>query len=66
MIIAPWSDEYVKMLNEMQGDGRYHPYTCPGDRPECQDQRNLVATNNGWVCQCGKYKQEWSHALPKG
>lgn len=52
---TPWSDELVKKLNESQKDLTRHPYTCPGDYKECANQRELIATNNGWVCQCGKY-----------
>jgi len=56
---TPWSDEKVARLNEHQKDGRFHPYTCPGNRKVCENHRELVATTNGWVCQCGKYKQMW-------
>lgn len=55
------SDERVSALNAHQCDRRFHPYTCPGDYPECADQRELVATRDGWVCKCGKYRQQWAH-----
>jgi len=57
---TPWSDEKVTRLNKHQKDGRFHPYTCPGNYKVCENQRELVATTNGWVCQCGKYKQKLS------
>lgn len=56
-----WSEEKVNALNRRQNDGRFHPYTCPGDRPECEGRRNLIATKDGWVCRCGEYKQDWAH-----
>lgn len=59
----PWSREQVKALNRQQADERYHPYTCPGDKPDCADRRLLVATTHGWVCQCGEYSQDWAHEL---
>jgi hypothetical protein len=63
IVKAPWSQEKVDELNRHQADGRFHPYTCPGDRPECRDQTDLtiIATVDGWVCKCGKYKQDWAH-----
>ena len=58
---TPWSDETVARLNEYQKTGTFHPYTCPGDYKACANQRELIATTNGWVCACGKYKQKWAH-----
>lgn len=58
---TPWSPEKVAALNAQQSNGRFHPYTCPGDLPDCEKHRNLIATEQGWVCACGKYKQEWAH-----
>ena len=51
----------VAMLNLHQQDERFHPYTCPGDFDECENQRKLIPTNDGWVCACGKYTQDWAH-----
>ena len=59
---APWTDEEVARLNNYQNAAQFHPFTCPGDYPECEGQRELVATNDGWVCKCGKYTQAWAHA----
>ena len=58
---APWSQEEVDALNAYQKEGSFHPYTCPGNFPDCKDHRELIATEDGWVCACGKYKQDWSH-----
>ena len=56
-----WTDEQVAMLNERQRRGDLHPYTCPGDYDICENQRELIATPQGWVCSCGQYRQGWSH-----
>lgn len=59
-IKAPWSPEKVRELNARQDNPQLHPYTCPGDKPGCKDNRSLIATPDGWVCACGEYKQDWS------
>lgn len=61
-----WNEDQVKRLNEWQNNRQFHPFTCPGDHPECENQRELVATKDGWVCQCGKYTQNWAHAFMMG
>ena len=58
---TPWSDETVARLNEYQKNRTFHHYTCPGDYKVCANQRELIATTNGWVCVCGKYTQKWAH-----
>lgn len=63
-IIAPWSVEQVKALNEFQANPFHHPYTCPyaGDEvhhPEDCGECLLVATVDGWTCTCG-YTQKWA------
>jgi len=73
-IKAPFTDEQVKSLNEFQKKGRFHPFTCcsPSNIKECKRRNNegdtweekegmLIATKDGWVCPCGKYKQDWAH-----
>lgn len=62
-IRAPFTTEQVERLNEYQRAGTFHPYTCPGDMPTCIDRRELVATEAGWVCQCGAYRQDWAHEM---
>lgn len=66
IINAPWTPERVEYLNARQADPTRHPYTCPGPSPEYPDcvglmGRTLTATVDGWVCQCGRYKQDWAH-----
>ena len=63
-IEAPWTDEQVEQLNRFQRDSEFHPYTCCGDGLEqfCERKQKvspgiLIATNEGWICPCGKYKQ---------
>ncbi len=56
-----WSDEQVESLNSFQNEGRFHPFTCPGEHDCCENQRNLIATSDGWICACGDYKQSWAH-----
>lgn len=57
----PWTDEQVAALNDFQKARQFHPFTCPGDNPECKNHRELIATTDGWVCACGEYKQAWAH-----
>lgn len=56
-----WTEEQVAALNAYQKAGRFHPFTCPGGEPSCQDHRELIATRQGWVCHCGAYRQDWAH-----
>ena len=63
---VPWSDAQVEALNGWQAAGRFHPFTCPGDKPECDGRRELVATAEGWVCRCGEYRQDWAHGFMAG
>ena len=74
---APYTDEQVKSLNEFQNNGIIHPFTCcsPSYINECTRACKeidgkivegttdglLVATKDGWICPCGKYKQDWSY-----
>lgn len=73
-IKAPFTDEQVEKLNNFQLNSKYHPFTCgsPEEITECKRAKNegetfeekqgiLIATNDGWVCPCGKYKQNWAH-----
>lgn len=63
-IIAPWTQEQVDTLNFAQGCGFLHPFTCPGDLDTCHLHRDLIATLDGWVCACGRYRQEWAFEIP--
>lgn len=60
MIKVPWTAEQVEALNRVQGDPRLHPYTCPGDNGVLCADRLLLATPDGWVCNCGRYTQDWA------
>lgn len=63
IIYAPFSDEQVIKLNEFQKSKRFHPFTCGGCDRNRDDQGILIATNDGWVCPCGKYKQDWADSF---
>lgn len=54
---APWTPAQVLVLNNYQV-GKFHPYTCGG----CTPARDLIATEEGWVCAWCGYKQDWCHA----
>ena len=75
-IKAPFTKEQVEKLNNYQKSGRFHPFTCcsPENIPECMRRNKtgktyedndglLLATEQGWVCPCGKYTQDWVHAI---
>src|ERR1051325_6795476 len=42
-----------------------HPLRCSHDGCERLEQPNegalMIPTNEGWVCPCGKWKQDWCH-----
>ena len=70
VIKAPFTKEQVEALNKYQKSGPSHPYTCNREPKECEVQGEdrdytkdgvLIATEAGWVCPCGKYKQDWCH-----
>lgn len=65
---APWTATQVSKLNRLQADPRFHGYTCPGpvDEPGCTEQSKLRATEHGWVCACGLYRQLWAHDIEGG
>lgn len=58
-----WTQSDVDILNAEQARYDRHPYTCPGNYPSCENQRELIATTKGWVCQCGKYRQFFAFKL---
>lgn len=64
-INAPFTEEQVRQLNESQEKSYMHPYTCMSyngcKRSEQTNEGTLIATIEGWVCPCGKYKQNWAH-----
>lgn len=54
----------VDALNKIQKCVFLHPYTCMSfdgcQRSPDNDWGELVATEEEWVCPCGKYKQSYS------
>lgn len=57
------SKEQVAKLKKRQEEGFIHPYTCCShDGCERSTENNwgtLIPTRKGWICPCGKYKQEY-------
>ena len=60
--------EEVGRLNKEQKRNDRHPYTCDRRAKQCEVNQTprdykkdgvLIATENGWVCPCGKYKQNY-------
>lgn len=71
-ITPPWTAEEVNALNAFQTQGRFHPFTCGGDRGDDahtdyaeahgdRDRGLLVATEQGWKCPVCSYTQDWAH-----
>lgn len=67
---SPWTQEEVNELNNLQKSGKFHPYTCDREAKECEVNQIprdfskdgiLIATKDGWICPCGKYRQNWHH-----
>ncbi len=62
-----FSQEKIDELNKQQLDNNYHPYTCDRRSKCCEVNQDktkngvLIATTDGWICPCGKYKQNWYH-----
>ena len=62
------TSEEVERLNKEQKRNDRHPYTCDRRSKECEVNQTprdykkdgvLIATENRWVCPCGKYKQDY-------
>lgn len=66
-IMARFTPEQVKILNEWQDHGGMHPFTCCSydgcERMKQPGEGALIATEEGWVCPCGKWKQDWCYAF---
>lgn len=60
MLHAPWTPDQVVALNQWQLRGDVHPYTCPGENGPLCSRRDLTATPDGWICECGRYTQDWA------
>ena len=81
-IKAPFTKEQVEKLNEYQEQGKFHPFTCcsPEEIKEClragkeidgqyiegASDGILIASKEGWICPCGKYKQDWAFSFMAG
>lgn len=59
-IRAPFTAEQVDALNRFQRTSWLHPFTCANDH---KGDRNLVATQNGWICCNCDYEQNWAHEM---
>lgn len=66
-VTAPFTDEQVSCLNDYQNYGKFHPFTCCSHegckRSSRPDSGVLIASNEGWSCPCGNWKQDWAHAF---
>jgi hypothetical protein len=66
-VTAPFTDDQVSHINDYQQYGKFHPFTCCSHegckREEQKDNGALIATNEGLVCPCGKWKQDWVHSF---
>jgi hypothetical protein len=60
---APFGAYQVESLNEYQGAGVMHPFTCGSEH--FPPGAVLIAHEDGWHCPdaaCG-YRQDWAHAF---
>jgi hypothetical protein len=60
-----FSKSNVEKLNEYQNNKSVHPFTCNGKNCKKTIENNfgiLIATEEGWICQCSDYKQHWFHS----
>lgn len=60
---SPWTPEEVDHINAWQDCEYVHPYTCPCDHPETDDEVLLAADETGLHCpepSC-EYEQSWVH-----
>ncbi len=63
---APFTDEQVERINKFQESNAFHPYTCMGaycNRSKVPYGGRLIATNEGFICPCGKYAQDWCNSF---
>jgi hypothetical protein len=58
-VFAPFTNQQVELLNQFQGSGKFHSFTCGSDN--CRSI--LIATTNGWICPNCDYKQNWCHSF---
>jgi hypothetical protein len=63
-IKSPFTDEQIEELNKYQHSGKFHPFTCGGNRTDekhLDGEGILVATKQGWICPYCDYTQDWAH-----
>lgn len=66
-IKAPFTEEQVEALNNYQQESGFHPFTCLHNlHNECgrsnkDEEGVLIASKEGWICPCGKWRQDWAH-----
>lgn len=56
-VTAPWDAATVDALNAFQRLGHFHPFTCPNPH---DGNRDLLATESGWICELCGYTQSWA------
>jgi len=61
-IIKVFTKEEVENLNSYQESGIFHQFTCGNNH---DGERNLVATQEGWICPSCDYTQDWAHDFMK-
>lgn len=56
---------YKTNIGEMTIDVTPHPFTCMGHdgctRPQDLNEGILIPIEEGWICPCGKYRQNWCY-----
>lgn len=66
--LQAWQESNTQYLEKAPGQFinlPVHPFTCCShdgcDRLNQPNEGALIPSNDGWVCPCGKYKQNWCH-----
>lgn len=59
---APFTPEQVRLLNQYQERGYFHPFTCRTDQHVGRPlgRPALIATGKGWTCPLCDYTQDWA------
>jgi hypothetical protein len=56
IIITPFTEDQVRSINAFQGNGSWHPFTCP----KC-GARLKASTVTIQCYACGKWMQSWAY-----
>lgn len=65
--LKDWQDgtlTYTVQVGDTFIEAPHHPFTCcshEGCKRSEHDEGILIPSIDGWVCPCGKYKQDWAH-----